>query len=147
MVLYEQQLKTQDAVQKEHWKRAWESYRQQETGEHDSTEGVIKKLIENGMLSGQRVLDIGGGAGRYAIPFSKYAQDVTVTDISPRALAYARRYAEKKGCQNIPVTSNHLQDLKELSFHSVAKGTDLVQKRTCNCACSRLELSPLWGSQ
>ncbi|MGE1062505.1 class I SAM-dependent methyltransferase [Megasphaera paucivorans] len=101
MVLYEQQLKTQDAVQKEHWKRAWESYRQQETGEHDSTEGVIKKLIENGMLSGQRILDIGGGAGRYAIPFSKYAQDVTVTDISPRALAYARRYAERKGCQNI----------------------------------------------
>lgn len=28
---------------------------------------------------------------------------------------------------NIPVTSNHLQDLKELSFHSVAKGQTLFR--------------------
>ena len=46
--------------------------------------------------------------------------------------------------------SNKLHSFRNFYVTNVQKECQNVfinQKRTCNCACSRLEFSPLWGSQ
>lgn len=55
----------------------------------------LRRLIGEG--AGWRVLDIGGGDGRDALPMAQAGHDVTVLDSSPIMLAEARRRAEEVG--------------------------------------------------
>ena len=55
----------------------------------------LQRLIGGG--GGWRVLDIGGGDGRDALPLARAGHDVTVLDSSPVMLAEARRRAEEAG--------------------------------------------------
>ncbi len=47
------------------------------------------------------VLDVGGGAGRYALLFAGNIEDVLMTDISNNMLGYAKENADKHGLDNI----------------------------------------------
>ncbi len=49
---------------------------------------------------GDKVLDLGGGPGRYSLAFAARGADVTLCDLSPENAAFARR---KAGEQNLPL--------------------------------------------
>ncbi|MCA9601836.1 MAG: class I SAM-dependent methyltransferase [Myxococcales bacterium] len=48
-----------------------------------------------------RVLDIGGGAGRFAIPVARRAAHVTLVDVSEALLRVARQRASEAGIRNV----------------------------------------------
>lgn len=65
------------------------------------TEKVTEILQQRGILTGASVIDIGGGSGRYAIPFAALAGHVTVTDISANMLELAKGNAVSQGLDNL----------------------------------------------
>jgi len=54
-------------------------------------------MLEKHIRPGDRVLDVGGGPGRYAIHFAKMGCDVTLVDLSGGNIALAKRKAEEAG--------------------------------------------------
>lgn len=50
-----------------------------------------------------RVLDVGGGAGRFAIPLARQVAHVTLVDISEALLATAERRAREEGLTNLRI--------------------------------------------
>lgn len=62
---------------------------------------VTALLNEKNILSGADVLDVGGGSGRYAIPFASYAHSVTLTDLSYNMLQNAEANAKEAGFNNL----------------------------------------------
>lgn len=99
-------------------------------------EKVTKLLTENGYLPGNTVLDIGGGTGRYALPFAKVARSVTLTDLSSGMLAHARQNAEKAGLTNI--TYEKLDwDQVEIAGSAYEKSHDIVFASMCPAARSK----------
>ena len=64
-------------------------------------ERVTELLTSIGYLPGNTVLDIGGGTGRYALPFASVAQSVTISDLSNGMLKQAEKNAKEKALDNI----------------------------------------------
>lgn len=61
-------------------------------GEDTYDRACVAHMEEEGLLPpGARVLDVGCGVGRYGVLLSQKGCRVTLTDISPRMLAYAAR--------------------------------------------------------
>lgn len=54
-------------------------------------------MMEQYVKPGERILDIGGGPGRYAIHFSKLGCDVTLVDLSDENVRFAKEKAEEAG--------------------------------------------------
>ena len=94
------------------------------------TDLVVAFLNEKNLLKGAAVLDIGGGSGRYAIPFAKEATHVTMTDISENMLKHARENAEAKGLHNLDYVKLdwERQSLKALNWE---EHYDLVFASMC----------------
>ncbi|HHY42457.1 MAG TPA: class I SAM-dependent methyltransferase [Thermoanaerobacterales bacterium] len=66
------------------------------------TQQLLNFLKEKGAIEkSSTVLDIGCGAGKYALTFAKEAKTVVGTDISPKMIAFARDNAQDRGLQNI----------------------------------------------
>lgn len=97
---------------------------------------VIEQLLQHGLILGGDVLDIGGGAGRYAIPFAAYASTVTMTDISSQMLAVTRETARTAGRDNLEYVKLDwtTADLKQLGWE---KRFDLVFASMCPAVRSR----------
>ena len=64
---------------------------------------VAESLLQKGLLRGN-VLDIGGGTGRYALAFAPHVKSLTLSDISPQMLFFARKNLENAGFKNIEYT-------------------------------------------
>jgi len=67
---------------------------------NDHPQKTVMRLLGKDVLRG-RVLDIGGGTGRYAIPFAAHVGNVTVADISPEMLKITEDNAEATGRTNV----------------------------------------------
>lgn len=67
----------------------------------DNSKEVTRVLLDKGLIKEQEVLDVGGGTGRYAIPFAVHAKEVTMVDISTQMLEIAKRNAESAGQGNL----------------------------------------------
>ncbi len=119
----------EDAEQK--WdKRAEDFNLSQQKDQSGFAVTVAAILKERGILSGARILDIGGGSGRYAIPFAAQAKDVTVTDISANMLELARKNAQREGLNNLSYVKLNWADadLSELGWR---KNFDLSFASMC----------------
>lgn len=57
--------------------------------------GFLLTLLD--LPAGSRVLDVGCGPGRHAVPFAKAGLSVTGVDVSPRFLDLAAEYARAEG--------------------------------------------------
>lgn len=92
-------------------------------------EKVVAILEERNLLAGASILDIGGGSGRYAVPFAARAKHVTITDISSNMLELAQSNAQQEGLTNLSYIKTEwvgtdLSDLKwnkqfDLAFASM----------------------------
>ena len=67
--------------------------------------GVVRKrfaltFARCGEVTGQRVLDVGCGSGRYAVEFARRGAEVTGLDMAPAMLAMARQAAAAAGVRD-----------------------------------------------
>lgn len=73
------------------------------TGTHETTR-LVMKMMQDCIVGGERVLDVGTGSGILSICASKLgARECYAYDIDPVAVAVAKENAERDGCTNITV--------------------------------------------
>ncbi len=85
------------------------------------TEKVLYYLTDKALLTkNSAVLDIGCGAGRYALPFAAVAERVTATDISANMLKIVAKSAKAQGLDNLETLKSDWQALDRFG------GYDLV---------------------
>lgn len=73
------------------------------TGTHETTR-LVMKMMQDEIVGGERVLDVGTGSGILSICASKLgARECFAYDIDPVAVSVARENAERDGCTNITV--------------------------------------------
>jgi len=63
----------------------------------DSPPRELVDLVESGQVKPCKTIDVGCGAGNYAIYLASKGFDVTGVDISPSAIALARENTAKRG--------------------------------------------------
>ena len=66
-------------------------------------------MMEKYIRPGQRILDIGGGPGRYAIHFAQMGCEVVLADLSGGNIALARQKAQEAGVEIQTVECNCLE--------------------------------------
>ena len=64
---------------------------------------------------GLKVLDAGGGYGRYSIPLAERGCQVTHLDLSPRMIEEAKKLAGDRGVSSIEFQVGKVQDLSSFS--------------------------------
>jgi SAM-dependent methyltransferase len=75
---------------------------------------ALVELVRGGKVKPCRTIDLGCGAGNYAIYLAGMGFDVTGVDGSPTAIAIARESAERKGVRCNFIVANLLGDLHEV---------------------------------
>jgi len=75
---------------------------------------ALVELIESGGVKPCKAIDLGCGAGNYAIYLASKGFDVTGVDISPTAIKMARENAIKKGVKSNFIVADVLGDLDKL---------------------------------
>lgn len=61
--------------------------------------GITSHYLRRYIKPGARVLDVGGGPGRYSLMLAEMGCDVTLVDLSPANVAFALQKAEERGLQ------------------------------------------------
>ncbi len=80
----------------------------------DTPPGALVLLVESGKVRPCRAIDLGCGAGTYAIWLAQKGFDVTGADSSPTAIGIAREKAAKAGVSCRFVVADLLGDLREI---------------------------------
>lgn len=75
---------------------------------------VLVELVEGGRVLPCKTIDLGCGAGNYAIYLAEKGFDVTGVDISQRAIEIARRNAKKRGVECEFRVADVLGDLESI---------------------------------
>ncbi|MDD2213619.1 MAG: class I SAM-dependent methyltransferase [Oscillospiraceae bacterium] len=91
---------------------------------------VTRLLTEKGYIKDQTVLDIGGGTGRYALPFAQIAKSVTLTDLSTAMLQEAQKLAQKARLSNLRYQKLDWEQV-QIEGSSWEKSHDLVFASMC----------------
>ena len=65
------------------------------------TDDPIVNFMRGWLAKGSTVLDVGGGAGRYALPLARDSRNATVVDPSPSMLQNLRESASAAGINNV----------------------------------------------
>lgn len=76
---------------------------------------VLTRLVESGTVRPCRAIDLGCGAGNYAVWLAGLGFDVTGVDSSPAAVELAREKAAEKGVQCTFIAADLLGDLREVT--------------------------------
>ena len=80
----------------------------------DTPPDALVELVRSGKVKPCRTIDLGCGAGNYAIYLAGLGFDVTGVDSSPTAIKYAREKAEKLGVACSFIVADLLGDLNEV---------------------------------
>ncbi len=77
----------------------------------ETSPNALVELVESGRVKPCKTIDLGCGAGNYAIYFTSMGFDVTGVDISPTAIKIAKENAKKKGVKCNFLVADVLGDL------------------------------------
>lgn len=103
---------------------------------HRTDDGVLNRLFA-ALGSGTEVLDVGGGAGRFALPLATRANLVTVVERSADSVELLKSRADEAGIDNITVINEPWEDadapmadmaLCSLVLHHVSEVAPFVEK-------------------
>ncbi len=72
-------------------------------------------MMDKHVKPGDRILDLGGGPGRYSLYYAKKGCDVTLVDLSEGNVAFARKKAEEEGVSFAAHAANCL-DIESLQL-------------------------------
>jgi SAM-dependent methyltransferase len=75
---------------------------------------ALVRLVESGKVTPCRAIDLGCGAGNYAIWLAGKGFDVTGIDLAPTAIRIAREKAAKKGARCDFIVADVLGDLRDV---------------------------------
>jgi len=75
---------------------------------------VLVELIESGKVNSCKTIDLGCGAGNYALYLASIGFEVTGIDISQTAIKIAKENAKKKGIKSCFLVADLLDDLNEV---------------------------------
>jgi len=75
---------------------------------------VLVKLIESGKVKPCQTIDLGCGAGNYALYLAGIGFEVTGIDISPWAIKIAKEHATRKGVRCLFLTADVLDNLNKV---------------------------------
>ena len=116
-------------------KRAEKFYESQKKNGAESSKRVVRQMLGKGLLENEAILDVGGGTGRYAVPFAEHAKEVTIIDISGEMLKFAKEYAKSAGRNNLKFIKMGWEgaDLASLGWE---KRFDFVFASMCGAAKS-----------
>ena len=104
----------------QHIARAFDEYGDREWTRHDlSPMGRVafhlhRHYLHQFVRSGERVLEVGAGAGRFTVEMARLGARVTVTDISPGQLALNRLHVGEEGLETF-VDARQMADIIDLS--------------------------------
>jgi len=87
---------------------------------------LLVEAARSGKIKPRRAVDLGCGAGNYAVWLAEQGFDVTGIDISRRALRYARNLAHSRGVSCRFVAADLLGDLKK--FHGSFDLADIKRR-------------------
>ncbi|HOX31768.1 MAG TPA: class I SAM-dependent methyltransferase [Spirochaetales bacterium] len=79
---------------------------------------LSKRHIERRLRPASRILDLGGGPGRYALHYASLGHRVSLIDLSPRNVEFARRRAEELGLRLERATAGDARSLPWLEDES-----------------------------
>ncbi|KAK1976999.1 S-adenosyl-L-methionine-dependent methyltransferase [Colletotrichum cereale] len=91
--------------------------------EFEVTMRVIRSCIASLQLENVRILDIGGGPGRYAIELAKQGHAITLSDLSAKELEIARRNADKEQVKLDAVVHANALDMAQRAPLQAAQGS------------------------
>ncbi|MDB5075870.1 MAG: Methyltransferase type 11 [Chloroflexi bacterium] len=83
---------------------------------------ITIRALRDALPAGARVLDAGGGPGRYAVALASAGHTVTLFDLSPKLLARARHHAAERKVQlagYVEGTATNLAAFDNASFEAV----------------------------
>jgi len=113
------------------WDLRAEKFNSSQQRDNSKTPGLVTDLLlKKGLLTGKDVLDAGGGTGRYAVPFARYAKTVTIADVSSNMLGCAKKNAENAGLNNIQYIKSDW-DAADLSTLGWDRHFDFVFSSMC----------------
>ncbi len=88
----------------------WKSLTSQFTDDpHRTDDPVLNKLLR-GVTSDMTVLDVGGGAGRFALPLALHCGHVTVVEPSESMVAALCEGAKQAGIENLSIVQKEWKD-------------------------------------
>jgi len=67
-------------------------------------------IVENGKTHFDKILDIAGGSGRFALPLRDYSKKITVLDLNPFALELLRERDKNIEIINVDFTKKEIKD-------------------------------------
>lgn len=91
---------------------------------HQDADPVVD-LVSQWLRPDSTVLDVGGGGGRYAIPFAAKCREVTVVEPSPSMITVLQSAAKDAGLDNVRVVSKTWEDA-QVQKHSVVFCANVV---------------------
>lgn len=123
--MFEQKLKGSDLSLDQaeaNWdQRADTFYYNQVNGSRYFASAVPHLLEEKGILNASsRILDIGSGSGRYAIPLAEISESVLALDVSSEMLQFLRQEMEKNALRNIDTIQSAWPPAKSIGEFDVA---------------------------
>lgn len=74
------------------------------------TDDPIVNLVAEWLTPEKTMLDVGGGAGRYALPFALKAKHVTIVEPSPSMLEELAAAAKEAGIENVSTVVENWED-------------------------------------
>lgn len=92
---------------------------------HQEDADPVVNLVSQWLTPDSTVLDVGGGGGRYAIPFATKCRAVTVVEPSPSMIDVLQSAAKDAGLDNVSVVSDTWEDAK-VENHSVVFCANVV---------------------